>query len=118
MAPPEIDLGFRCEHRLRKTDEFSSVFAFRKSHRGKYFAMFHRPNASASARLGFVVAKKHVHSAVARNRVRRIVRESFRLQRANLPHYDIVVRVSVRINKPLRHVLRGEIDELFARLAR
>ena len=63
-----------------------------------------------------IVAKKHVRSAVNRNLVRRIVRESFRLIRAHLPKMDIVVRVSTRLERPDRRILRGEIDELLARL--
>lgn len=112
-----VELGFRSEHRLRKTDEFSSVFAFRRILRGKHFELMHRPNSIATARIGVVIAKKHVRSAVNRNLVRRIVRESFRLSRSKLLQRDIVVRVSARVDVPDRRALRGEIDELFARLA-
>lgn len=112
-----VGLGFRDEHRLRKTDEFSSVFAFRRSLRGKYFELLYRPNSFATARIGMVIAKKFIRSAVNRNLVRRIVRESFRLSRSKLPHRDIVVRVSVRMSVPDRRALRIDIDELFARLA-
>jgi ribonuclease P protein component len=117
MAEAEPDSGFRGGYRLRKTDEFSSVFAFRKTLRGRHLDMLHRPNVLDTARLGVVVAKKNVRSAVNRNLIKRIVRESFRLTRSKLPKRDIVVRVSVRMEKPDRRVLRGEIDELFARLA-
>ena len=117
VAGAGVDSGFRGEYRLRKTDEFSSVFAFRKTLRGKYFDMLHRPNSATTARLGVVIAKKFVRSAVNRNLVRRIVRESFRLSRTKLPQRDIVVRVSARMDTPDRRVLRGEIDALFARLA-
>lgn len=78
--------------------------------------MLHRPNSAATARLGVVIAKKLVRSAVNRNLVRRIVRESFRLSRAKLPQRDIVVRVSARMDTPDRLTLREEIDELFVRL--
>ncbi|MBL8502356.1 MAG: ribonuclease P protein component [Rhodocyclaceae bacterium] len=111
-----VGLGFRDEHRLRKTDEFSSVFAFRRSLRGRHFDLLYRPGSAATARIGMIVAKKHVRSAVNRNLVRRIVRESFRLIRAHLPKMDIVVRVSTRLERPDRRILRGEIDELLARL--
>lgn len=117
VAEAGVDLGFRGEYRIRKTDEFSSVFAFRRTLRGKHFDMLHRPNSVATARLGVVIAKKFVRSAVSRNLVRRIVRESFRLSRMKLPRRDIVVRVSVHMDTPDRRVLRVEIDELFARLA-
>lgn len=111
-----VDHGFRDEHRLRKTDEFSSVFTFRKVLRGRHFDLLRRPNSSETARLGLVIAKKFVRSAVNRNLLRRIVRESFRLSRSSLPKCDIVVRVSVKMEHPDRHALRGEIDDLFARL--
>jgi ribonuclease P protein component len=117
MAEPDGDSGFRSEYRLRKTDEFSSVFAFRRALRSKHFDMHHRSNLSDTARLGVVIGKKFVRSAVKRNLVRRIVRESFRLSRTKLPQRDIVVRVSARMDTPNRRALRGEIDELFARLA-
>lgn len=109
-----VELGFRSQYRLSKTDEFSSVFAFRKILRAKNFDLLHRPGSAATARIGVIVAKKYVRSAVNRNLVRRIVRESFRLLRARLPNKDIVVRVSTCIERPDRRVLRGEIDELLA----
>ncbi|MCC6878294.1 MAG: ribonuclease P protein component [Rhodocyclaceae bacterium] len=112
-----VDLGFRGEHRLRKTDEFSSVFAFRRALRGKYFELLYRPNAAVSARLGVVIAKKFVRSAVNRNQIRRIVRESFRLSRGGLPQRDIVVRLAIRLDAPDRRALRSDIDGLFARLS-
>ena len=43
------------------------------------------------ARLGVVVAKKHVKTAVQRNRVKRIIRESFRLRQAEFGTIDLVV---------------------------
>lgn len=117
VAAAGVDFGFRSEYRLRKTDEFSSVFAFRRTLRGKHFDILHRPNSADTARLGVVIAKKFVRSAVNRNLLRRIVRESFRLSRMKLPQRDIVVRVSARLDVPDRQALRVEIDEMFARLA-
>ena len=50
-----------------------------------------RPNNLGQARIGFVISKKNVRQAVKRNRVRRIIRESFRLNQHNLPAVDIVI---------------------------
>jgi ribonuclease P protein component len=112
----DVDQGFRGQYRLRKTDEFSSVFAFRRVLRGNYFELLYRPAPGPTARLGIVVAKKHVRSAVARNLVKRIVRESFRTVRAGLPARDLVVRVVTRLDKPDRAALRAEVDALLGRL--
>ena len=48
------------------------------------------PNGSDSARLGLVIAKKNVKLAVQRNRVKRIIRDSFR-QQDTLPNIDVVI---------------------------
>ncbi|QEQ98258.1 ribonuclease P protein component [Neptunomonas concharum] len=50
-----------------------------------------RPNELGHPRLGFVISKKNVRRAVKRNRVRRIIRESFRLNQHNLPAVDMIV---------------------------
>lgn len=44
-----------------------------------------------SARLGLVVAKKHIRRAHERNRIKRLVRESFRQRCRHLPPLDIIV---------------------------
>lgn len=60
-------------------------------------------NRMRCARLGLVVTKKGNPKAHRRNRLKRIIREQFRLAAMNLPSVDIVVQVF------------GEIDD--ARLA-
>jgi len=50
-----------------------------------------RPNELGHPRLVFVISKKNVRRAVKRNRVRRIIRESFRLNQHNLPAVDMIV---------------------------
>ncbi|WP_020679559.1 ribonuclease P protein component [Marinobacterium rhizophilum] len=42
-------------------------------------------------RIGFVISKKNVRRAVKRNRIRRIIRESFRLNQHQLPPVDLVI---------------------------
>ena len=53
--------------------------------------MLARFNQQPQSRLGLVIAKKHVKLAVTRNRIKRQIRESFRLQADTLPNLDIVV---------------------------
>ncbi|MEH6470398.1 MAG: ribonuclease P protein component [Halopseudomonas sp.] len=49
------------------------------------------PNQLPHPRVGLVIAKKNVRLAVQRNRVKRIIRQSFRLRSSELPNLDIVV---------------------------
>ncbi len=49
------------------------------------------PNGLDHPRLGLVFSKKNVRRAVDRNRLKRLTRESIRLQQHQLPAVDIVV---------------------------
>ena len=57
----------------------------------RHILLLASPNGLDHPRLGFVISKKNVRRAVKRNRVRRIMRESFRLNQHNLPPVDILV---------------------------
>ncbi|HMT81637.1 MAG TPA: ribonuclease P protein component [Azonexus sp.] len=93
-----MEQTFARRYRLTKTDEFSSVFGFRRAIRGKLLMLHYqpRPEGNTEARLGVVVAKKLLKRAVDRNRVKRVVREQFRLHRATLPGIDLVVRLATK----------------------
>jgi ribonuclease P protein component len=70
------------------------------------------PNKLGYARLGMVVGKRQLKFAIARNRMRRIIRETFRLYGSDLPALDVVVRVHA-------HPAEGnEAAELAALLAK
>jgi ribonuclease P protein component len=118
MESPEITRSFRPVYRLRKTDEYSSVFAFRKAVRGRFFVLHYRPAGIATARLGVVVAKKLVRRAVQRNFIKRMAREAFRHLREKLPPYDMVLRLNAKIETASRAELRAELQQLFQRLPR
>jgi ribonuclease P protein component len=93
-----VEQTFARRYRLTKTDEFSSVFGFRRAIRGKLLMLHYqlRPEGNTDARLGIVVAKKLLKRAVDRNRVKRVVREQFRLRRVSLPNVDLIVRLAVK----------------------
>ena len=65
--------------KLLKAIEYKYVFdkAVRSSDR--YFTVLARPNHLMRSRLGLVFTKKRVKLAVARNRLKRVSRESFRM---------------------------------------
>jgi len=48
-------------------------------------------NKVERGRLGMVIAKKHVSKAIHRNRLKRLIRNSFRNTARNLPGLDVVV---------------------------
>jgi len=88
--------------RLLNASDFKAVFddaPIRASH--QHLLILSRTNNSGTAqdpnyptttpRLGLVIAKKNVRLAVERNRIKRIARETFRLQQDKLPGVDAVV---------------------------
>ena len=93
-----MEQNFARRYRLTKTDEFSSVFGFRRAIRGKLLMLhyFPRHGSTGDARLGLVIGKKQLRRAVDRNRVKRVIRETFRRLRHELPANDIVVRLAVK----------------------
>lgn len=84
---------------MRKTDEFSSVFRFRCVASGAGLDVLAAPNGLEFARLGLIIPKKAVATAVARNRVKRLLRESFRLHQAEIAGMDVVARLKACIEE-------------------
>jgi ribonuclease P protein component len=109
----------RC-YRLTETDEFSSVFGFRKTIRGKLLILHYQPRtvSETNARLGLVVGKKLLKRAVDRNRCKRVLREQFRLRRTELPACDLVVRLAAKPEKLDAGVLAEDFRVLLAKLQR
>jgi ribonuclease P protein component len=103
---------------LHKTDEYSSVFAFRRALRGRFYILHYRPSELDTARLGVVVAKKLAKRANVRNLVKRIARENFRCQRVDLPAMDLVVRLHAPVAKATRAELNLDLLTLLQRLPR
>ncbi len=77
--------------RLRQSTEFGRVFRDSRRSQDRYFTVLGRRNDRTGARLGLAISKKACKSAVGRNRLKRIIRESFRTARLGLPDIDLVV---------------------------
>ncbi len=109
---------FARSYRLTKTDEFSSVFGFRRAIRGQLLMLHYQPRSSAedSARLGLVVGKKQLKTAIGRNTLKRVVREQFRLLRPGLPACDLLVRLITKTVRVDRRQVAQEVRSLFGRL--
>jgi len=77
--------------RLLKAAEFSHVFdqAVRSSDRN--FTVLARCGDSGCSRLGLAISKKRARLAVTRNRLKRITRESFRLNQHMIAGADYIV---------------------------
>lgn len=95
---PSSGERFRSTNRLKRPEEFKRVFASKRRFSDKSFLILARHNDNNRPRLGLAVPKKHIHRAVERNRLKRIIRESFRLNQKVLTGNDIVVVVRNKID--------------------
>ncbi|HZN69115.1 MAG TPA: ribonuclease P protein component [Tepidisphaeraceae bacterium] len=90
---------FPKSRRMRLPAEFSAVYEARVRESRGPLTVYARPNDLPHPRLGLSVSRK-VGTAVRRNRIKRLVRESFRLLQHDLPQgYDLLV--VVRPHEPL-----------------
>lgn len=82
---------FGKHHRLPDAAAYGRVFGGASRSRDRLFTVLSRRNDFAAARLGLAISKKHCRLASTRNRLKRIVRESFRQHLAILAGVDVVV---------------------------
>ena len=106
-------------YRLTKTDEFSSVFGFRRALKSRHFLLHYRLRAAdeaVGARLGLVVAKRLLRRSVDRNLIRRLARENFRLIRSRLSSRDLILRLAAKPEALDRRILAQEIRGLLGKM--
>ncbi len=81
-----------------------------------------RLNQLDHARLGLVIAKKHVRRANARNRIKRVIRETFRLEQhlfgAPAAGVDIVILARAGMDRLDNEVLHQQLPSLWRQLQR
>jgi ribonuclease P protein component len=84
-------LSLRKADKLRKNKKFQAVYKGGKSVSNRLLVLYMLPNQSNCNKIGFAAGKR-LGNAVIRNRVKRMMREAFRLNRDKLPAgYDFIL---------------------------
>lgn len=111
--------GFGREKRLLTPRHFKAVFDSPSGKApGKSVLLLARDNELDHPRLGLVIGKKSVKLAVERNRIKRQIRESFRLNQDRLVGWDIVVVARKGLGDLENAELAHQFGKLWKRLAR
>jgi len=111
-------LSFPRSYRLVNKAEFQIVFDEPLKINQRYLTILYRSNQKNHARIGIIVGKRVANDAVARNRIRRIVRDSFRLNQEKLAGWDIVVIARQQCDTLSKDKIRKGIDDLWEKLIR
>ncbi len=77
--------------KMNNPQDYAKVFRQAGRINGKGLTILSIDNSVGHPRLGLAIAKKHIRLAVRRNRVKRLIRESFRHHLAMFANIDIVV---------------------------
>ena len=113
FAPVETirTLKFEPRKRLHQPAEFRAVRQRGKKFSDALFSLSVLANHETFARLGLAIATRTFGSAVARNRIKRLTRESFRLHQHSLPPVDVTVSAREAARLATVTDLRASLDK-------
>jgi len=103
--------GFPRNHRLVKPADYQTVFGGAQKSSDVYLIVLARVNDRGHSRLGLAISKKNIRNAVDRNRIKRLVRESFRLRQADLGSVDYVVMARTAARQADNKTLRLSLEK-------
>ena len=96
---------------------FASIFKKGSRSKDALFLVCAAPSDQTYARLGVNVARKVASKAVARNRIKRQVRETFRLHQQDVANLDVVIIAQIGAGAVDNNTLRGSLREHLRKIA-
>ncbi len=121
VSPPEDnktvgDQRFPRSARLTKATQYQQVFRQARRSSDRFFTILYRPSNQPRARLGLAVSKKRLKRATDRNRIKRLIRESFRHNQQQLAGLDLVVMVKPGLERVNNRTLLEALQQHWRRI--
>ncbi len=89
LKPDEYSRVFKKP--VRSSDRYLTILAISRSVSDDEATEAEKTSSELNPRLGLAISKKNAKRAIDRNRIKRLIRESFRLHQHKLPPIDLVV---------------------------
>lgn len=112
------DKRFRSSEHLRRSADIERVFAQKRSASDHLLVVFVAENQLKWSRLAVSISKRNIRRAVDRNRVRRRIRECYRIMKSDLPPGLDIVCVARTGALRAKNELRESLRVLIAKAAR
>jgi len=110
-------LTFEPRKRLHQPAEFREVKRRGRKFADAFFSLSVLANHETYPRLGLSIATRTFGTAVARNRIKRLTRESFRLNQHSLPPVDVTVSAREAAREATLRDLRASLDKHWKSIA-
>ena len=107
--------GFSQSRRLLKKSDYDGVFQDAKKLASPHFIFLYRTNTLGHARLGLALSKKNIAKAHDRSRMKRLLRETFRVAH-HLAAVDIVVLAKPGVAKVENASLIDGLQRIWSKL--
>lgn len=105
-------------NRLSQAADFNRVFKRAERSSDQFFTVLYRRNTLGYPRLGLAIAKKRVRLATGRNRLKRIIRDSFRHAKSQLLGADIVIMARDQAESATNRDLFASLEQHWRAVAR
>lgn len=109
-------MSYPRRYSLTSKAEFKHVFDQPFKISKKHILILFKPSQKTYAKVGVIVGKRVSNSAVVRNKIKRIFRESFRHYHTQLAGWNIVIIAKPHCDTLSNVKLRKDIDDLWEKL--
>ena len=114
LQPKPVGLSFKKSARILKRRDYLNFFNQSDVKRLGVCVVFRLKNQTGSARLGMTIKIKQ--GSVVRNKIKRQIREAFRLNHQNLGSFDynVVVTPQIKLNHQSPFRIRQSLESIWS----